>query len=75
MPHALINCKTNVGAEADLWLPTLSASALSTRVRSEQLVRIRRSTGPGASPLPGRNENRTKQTHIVIASVSVGGGR
>jgi hypothetical protein len=36
MPHALINCKTDVRAEADLWLPTLSASALSTRVRSEQ---------------------------------------
>jgi hypothetical protein len=31
MPHALINCKTNVRAEADPWLPTLSASALSTQ--------------------------------------------
>jgi hypothetical protein len=25
-------------------------------------VRIRRSTGPGASPLPGQNENRNEQT-------------
>ena len=36
MPHALINCRTDVRAEADLWLPTCSASALSTRTRSEQ---------------------------------------
>jgi len=25
-------------------------------------VRIRRTTGPGASPLPGQNENRNEQT-------------
>jgi hypothetical protein len=36
MPHAHINRTTNIRAEADLWLPTLSAYALSTRVRSEQ---------------------------------------
>jgi hypothetical protein len=27
-------------------------------------VRIRRSTGPGASPLPGQNENRNEQTRL-----------
>jgi hypothetical protein len=36
MPHALINCKTDVGAEAESLATNLSASALSTRVRSEQ---------------------------------------
>jgi hypothetical protein len=38
-------------------------------------MRIRRSTGPGASPLPGRNDNRTQHEHITIARVSVGGDR
>jgi hypothetical protein len=36
MPHALINRKTNVRAEAESRTTNLSASALSTRVRSEQ---------------------------------------
>jgi methylaspartate ammonia-lyase len=36
MPHALINHKTDVGAEAESLATNLSASALSTRVRSEQ---------------------------------------
>jgi hypothetical protein len=36
MPHALINCKTDVRAEAESLATNLSASALSTRVRSEQ---------------------------------------
>ncbi len=30
MAHALINCTNDVDAEAESWLPTLSASALST---------------------------------------------
>ncbi len=38
-------------------------------------MRIRRPTGPGASPLPGINENRTNQKHIAIALVRVGGDR
>jgi hypothetical protein len=36
MPHALINRKTDVRAEAESRATNLSASALSTRVRSEQ---------------------------------------
>jgi hypothetical protein len=38
-------------------------------------VRIRRPTGPGTSPLPGMNENRTNQKHITIALVKVEGDR
>jgi hypothetical protein len=38
-------------------------------------VRIRRPTGPGASPLPGLNENRNEQTRIAIAFGRVGDGR
>ena len=36
IPHALINRKTDVRAEAESRATNLSASALSTRVRSEQ---------------------------------------
>jgi hypothetical protein len=36
MPHALINCKTGLGAEAESLATNLSASALSTQLRSEQ---------------------------------------
>jgi hypothetical protein len=36
MPHALINRRTDVRAEAESRATNLSASALSTRVRSEQ---------------------------------------
>jgi hypothetical protein len=36
MPHALINRTTDVRAEAESSATNLSASALSTRVRSEQ---------------------------------------
>jgi hypothetical protein len=38
-------------------------------------MRIRRSTGPGASPLPGENDNRTDQTPVAIAQVSIAGDR
>jgi hypothetical protein len=34
-------------------------------------VRIRRSTGPGASPLPGQNENRNEQTRSRVICVVV----
>jgi hypothetical protein len=36
LPHALINRRTDVRAEAESSATNLSASALSTRVRSEQ---------------------------------------
>jgi hypothetical protein len=36
MPHAHMNRMTDVGAEAESLVTNLSASALSTRVRSEQ---------------------------------------
>jgi hypothetical protein len=38
-------------------------------------MRIRRSTRPGASPLPGLNDNRTEQKHTAITWVSIGGDR
>jgi hypothetical protein len=34
-------------------------------------VRIRRSTGPGASPLPGHNENRNEQTRTCSRWIRV----
>jgi hypothetical protein len=38
-------------------------------------MRIRRPTGPGASPLPGKNEENNEQKRITIASASIGGDR
>jgi hypothetical protein len=38
-------------------------------------VRIRRPTGPGASPSPGLNQNGTEQTHLAITLARVGGDR
>jgi hypothetical protein len=38
-------------------------------------VRIRRPTGPGASPLPCMNENHTEQKHTVTTLLRVGGDR
>jgi hypothetical protein len=38
-------------------------------------VRIRIPIGPGASPLPGGNENHTEQIYpVAILSLVVGGG-
>jgi hypothetical protein len=39
------------------------------------VVRIRRPTGIGASPLPGNRENRNEQKSTVIASGRAGGDR
>jgi hypothetical protein len=38
-------------------------------------MRIRRPTGPGASPLPGTKENGTEQKHFPITLVQVGSDR
>jgi hypothetical protein len=38
-------------------------------------MRIRRPTGPDASPLPGTKENGTEQKHFPIALVQAGGDR
>jgi hypothetical protein len=38
-------------------------------------MRIRRPTGPGASPLPCLNESRTEQMRTPITLVRVGGDR
>ena len=38
-------------------------------------MRIPRPTRHGASPLPGLNDNRTKQTRTPITLVRVGGDR
>jgi hypothetical protein len=38
-------------------------------------MRIRRPTGPGASPLPGTKDNGTEQKHFPITLVQVGGKR
>jgi hypothetical protein len=75
MPHALINCKTDVGAEAESLATNLIRFCAVHPSQERTVVRIRRPTRTSASPLPNLNENRNEHTHAAIAPVRVGGDR
>ena len=61
MPHVLITRNQGHRRRSGYLATNLFRFCAVHPVRSEQVMRIRTTTGLGASPLPGRNNNHNEQ--------------
>ena len=73
MPHALIRNNRDIRAEADFTATNHVRFCAVHPSQERTVVRIRRPTGTGASPLPGNHENRNKQKSTALAVGTAGG--